>query len=122
MNSESCLSLSSGLDLLSSAHIELDHQVTQFEMDNITLGWKIIPYQRACNTSQILSHSPCQLNNIVLNITTFDTKVTLSRENFYISNQLADFNISTLSYQSSEECPILTDSIRINGEYSNMYN
>ena len=119
MDSESCLRLSSSLDLSSPAHIELDHQVTQFEMTNITLGWKIFPRLSTCNVSRILSHPPCEQSNIVLNITTFDTKVTLSPENVYISNQLADFIISTLSYQSPEECPVLTDSIRINGKYSN---
>ena len=117
MDSESCLSLSSSLDLSSPARVELDHQVTRFEMTSITLGWKI--FQSTCNISRILSHSPCEQNNVILNITTFDTKVTLSPENVYISNQLADFTISTFSYQSPEECPALMDSIRINGEYFN---
>ena len=119
MDSESCLNLNFSLDLPSPARIELDHQVTRFEMTNITLGWKIFPHQSACNVSRILSHPPCEQDNIILNITTFDTKITLSPENAYISNQLADFNLSTFSYQSSEECPALIDSIRINGKYSN---
>ena len=105
---------------LGLAYVEIDHQVTRFGINNITLGWKTIPYRSDCNYSRILSSSPCQQNNNILDITTLDTRITLSSENVYISDsdELADINISTFSDQSAMECPVLPETIRINGKYT----
>ena len=65
----------------------------------------------------MLSYAPCQQTNDSFNITTKETKVTLSSESFsnQITGELIDFNILSLSDQPLDECPRILDTVRFNG-------
>ena len=67
---------------------------------------------------QIQSYAPCQQNNAHFNITTNETKITLPLESFsnQLSGELIDFSISSISDQSSDDCPQLLDTVRFNGK------
>ena len=108
---------SSGTD---ATGFELDHRRMEYGSVNTTFAWKISPPGSECNISRILSYpdDECQLNNPDINITTSDTAFTLSSTSLYISERLADFNLSSSSEQESVQCEGLEDAVRINGKAS----
>lgn len=96
--------------------IELDQKHIRFGVNNITLAWKIFTDQNSCNISHILSYPVCQQSNSDINITTYDKELTVSSEKLWLSGELADFSISSVSHLKDINCPILSDSVRINGK------
>ena len=108
--------MESFLQSLNRRDIELNHQQIVYEENYITLAWKIIPNN--CSVSQTSSYAPCQQTNAHFNITTNETKVTLSSESFndQITGELIDFDILSLSDQPSDDCHGLLDTVRFNGK------
>ena len=108
--------LESFLQSLNQRNIELNHRQIAYEGNHTTLAWKIIPNN--CSISQIQSYAPCQQNNAHFNITINETKITLPLESFndQLSGELIDFSISSISDQSSDDCPQLLDTVRFNGK------
>ena len=107
--------LESFIQSLNQRNIELNHQQIEYTENYTTLAWKIIP--RDCAVSQIQLHAPCQQTNPHFNISTNETKITVPSESFndQITGELIDFNISSVSDQSSDGCPGLLDTVRFNG-------
>ena len=94
---------------------ELDHRRMQYGSSNTTLAWKIMPPSSECSISRILSYPECQRNSPDINVLTNDTTFIVSSTSLYISEQLADFNLSSLSDLESVQCKGLEDTVRING-------
>ena len=97
---------------------ELDHRRIEYGVINTTLAWKILPQNSECNMTRILSYPQCQLNNPDINNLIADTAVTIPSTSLYISGQLADFNLTSLSELDSVQCEGLEDTVRINGNAS----
>ena len=94
---------------------ELDHRNMEYGSINTTFAWKILPPGSECSMSQIISYPQCQLNNPDIDITTPKTRYTIASTRLYISGQLADFHLSSLSEQESVQCVGLDEIVRING-------
>ena len=97
-------------------NIELNHKQLVYAENYTVLSWKI--FSSNCSISQVLSYAPCQQNNPRFNITTNETEITLSSEKFrdQMTGELIDFEISSLSDQMIDDCPNLSDKVRLNGE------
>ena len=107
--------MSSGTDTVGFG---LDHQRMEYGSDNTTFAWKILPPGSECNISRILSYPECQLSNPDINRTTSDTTFNVSSTSLYISERLADFNLSSSSEQESVQCDGLLETVRINSKAS----
>ena len=92
--------------------IELDHQYLEYGSVNITLAWKISSTHN-CSISKIESYPQCLPNDVDVNATIDLTQITISTENLYISEHLADF---ILSAGPAVECPWLLGTVRFNGK------
>ena len=112
----------SQLGITQRTNIELNHQQLVFAENYTILSWKI-PSSN-CSVSQVLSYAPCQQNNPHFSITTNETEIILSSENFrdQITGELIDFEIMSSSNQNLmiDDCPNLLDKIRLNGEINSM--
>ena len=95
---------------------EVDHQNMEYGSINTTFAWKIIlPPGSECSMSQIISYPQCQLSNPDIDATIPETRYTIASTRLYISGQLADFHLSSLSEQESVQCVGLDEIVRING-------
>lgn len=108
------------LELLldSNGDMELSHGQIEYGRLHTTLAWQIFPgpEQSSCNISQILSYPQCQPDNVLIDITTNDTTITVPSERLHTSGGLADFNLSSLSDQPGINCPRLSDTVRFDGK------
>ena len=101
-----------------ASDIELDHQHVVYGSINTTLAW-VNPMEGSCNINQVVTYRPCHRQNTLIDIITNKTEVTLPLENFQVSGDLADINISSLAsdqHLAALKCPVLKEAIRINDE------
>ena len=85
-----------------------------FGIHNVTLSWKIFTNDSGCNTSEILSHPPCQPNNISMNATTDNTEITVPAQIYGVH---LDIDISSLDKNDpGSRCPKLPDAVRVNSK------